>query len=104
MKHISRRECLKLTAIPLLGNWMGTAGSQPVSGVSLAGALIVLHPDADVMTRLRGRELARYLRLLTGETSTLVDRMPRQGQAILLDREQAMQVLGWTETSGRRQL
>jgi hypothetical protein len=33
----------------------------------------------------------------------LVDRMPRQGQAILLDREQAMKVLGRTETSRRRQ-
>ena len=28
MKHISRRECLKLAAIPLLGNLMGTTGSR----------------------------------------------------------------------------
>lgn len=65
------------------------APGRNINEIHLAGAPIVLPQAADAMTRLAAGELARYLLLLTAQESPLVHRLPRQGPAIVLDREQA---------------
>ncbi len=53
---------------------------------SLAGAAIVLPGGADEVARLAAGELARYLYILTGQASTIAERLPAAGTAVVLDR------------------
>ena len=55
--------------------------------LSLAGAAIVLAGGADETTRLAAGELARYLYLLTGQVSAIIDALPKAGTAVVLDQE-----------------
>ena len=52
--------------------------------MSLAGAAVVRPAGADAVMRTAAGELARYLSLLTGQPSPVVDALPATGPAVAL--------------------
>ena len=74
---------------------MASGTDDAADPIHLAGAPIVQTPDCE----LPARELARYLYLLTGRESALVDRLPERGTMIVLHQELARQLAGAAKTS-----
>ena len=74
---------------------MASSTHNAANGICLAGAPIVRAPDGE----LAARELARYLYLLTGTESELVDRPSERGTIIVLHQQLARTLTGAIETS-----
>lgn len=89
---------------------MGYVTDIKLGKIVCKGAVIVLPPCADAIAKLAAYELSRYLYLLTGSKNPVVEKMPSDGTAIILETEAGAQADkpelkndGFVIQSGKRQ-